>query len=375
MDLKGPFGTKPTPRGNRYVLVTIDLLTRAAELVPIPNKTAETVVNALVKEVFCRQGIPESFLTDRGCEFDNQGLATLAEELGIDKKRVSPLHPHSNGAVERLNRTVGEKLRKSATELGEDWDLQILFIGFNYMNHDHESTGYSPFYLAHGRHPRTPQLILASGTSKKPTSQHQWAKSLASRLKEAHAEAVTKDSRQKQERVDRSVKNEPMHKVSDMVMVHFPPKPGQSSKLQLTWQGPYIVVQCRQGNTYRVKRDDNFRKRILRHHDQLRLFHDRPAKLRSTESSADAPILVGPKSSSPAVKQPKPPKPTLTLAESDSESEVEDGPVQVNPQLRRGIRQRRPQSDLETGREAVTLMTMFNVLFIGFPLYPKGGGV
>ena len=65
MDLKGPFGTKPTPRDNRYVLVTIYLLTRAAELVPIPNKTAETVANALVKEVFCRQGIPESFLTDR----------------------------------------------------------------------------------------------------------------------------------------------------------------------------------------------------------------------------------------------------------------------------------------------------------------------
>ena len=75
------------------------------------------------------------------------------------------------------------------------------------------------------------------------------------------------------------------------------------------------------------------------------------------------------------MKQPQPPKPTLTLAESDSESEVEDGPVQVNPQLRRGMRQRRPQSDLETGRAAVTLMTMFNVLFIGFPLYPKGGGV
>ena len=100
MYLKGPFGTKPTPRGNRYGLVTIDLLTRAAELVLIPNKTAETVANALVKEVFCRQGIPESFLTDRGCEFDNQGLATLAEELGIDKKRVSPLHPQANGAVE-----------------------------------------------------------------------------------------------------------------------------------------------------------------------------------------------------------------------------------------------------------------------------------
>ena len=34
-----------------------------------------------------------------------------------------------------------------------------------------------------------------------------------------------------------------------------------------------------------------------------------------------------------------------------------------------------PQSDLENGKAAMTLMTMFNVLFIGFLLYPKGGGV
>ena len=116
-----------------------------------------------------------------------------------------------------------------------------------------------------------------------------------------------------------------------------------------------------------MKRADNFRKRILRHHDQLRPFHDRPAKLRSTESSADASILVGPKSSYPAVKQPQSPKPTLTFAESDSESEVEDGLVQVNPQ--------HPpppfQSDLETGKAAVTLMTMFNVL-LDFLCIPRG---
>ena len=123
IDLKGPLGTKPTPRGNRYVLVTIDFVTRAAELVPIPNKTAETVANALVKEIFFRQGILEPFLTDRGSEFDNQGLTTLAEELRIDKKRASPLHPQANGSVERFNRTVSEMSRKSANELGDDWDL------------------------------------------------------------------------------------------------------------------------------------------------------------------------------------------------------------------------------------------------------------
>ena len=137
-------------------------------------------------------------------------------------------------------------------------------------------------------------------------------------------------------------KNEPIHKVGDIVVAHFPPKPGQSSKLQPIWQGPYIVVQCRQGNTYRVKRADNFCKRIPWHYDQLRPFHDRPAKLYSTESSADAPILAGPKPSSPTV-QPQLPQSTLT----------------PNPNLAGKCDKDIPKSDLETGKAAVTMMTMF----------------
>ena len=56
-DLKGPFGTKPTIRVNRYVMVTIDLLTRAVELVTIPDKTAKTVAEAMVTHVFSGLGI------------------------------------------------------------------------------------------------------------------------------------------------------------------------------------------------------------------------------------------------------------------------------------------------------------------------------
>ena len=78
MDIKGPFGKKPTKNGNRYVLVVVDLLTRAAEMIPIPDKSAKTVASALIRDVFCRPRIPESILTDCGCEFDNQALSTIA---------------------------------------------------------------------------------------------------------------------------------------------------------------------------------------------------------------------------------------------------------------------------------------------------------
>ena len=56
------------------------------------------------------------------------------------------------------------------------------------------------------------------------------------------------------------------------------------SKLQSRWQGPFIVVKCLQGNTYRIKLASNFRKRFLRHRDQLRVHHTRPARLHPTQS-------------------------------------------------------------------------------------------
>ena len=105
-------------RGHRYVLVAIDLFTRAAEIVPIPDKSAKTAASSIIRDVFCKRGISESLLTDCGCEFDNLTLGAIAHELGIDKKRISALHPQANGTVERLNRTIGDMLRKATNTHG-----------------------------------------------------------------------------------------------------------------------------------------------------------------------------------------------------------------------------------------------------------------
>ncbi|KAK3699102.1 hypothetical protein QZH41_008905, partial [Actinostola sp. cb2023] len=282
MDLKGPFGPQSTSRGNRYLLVVLDLLTRAAEMIPIPNKTAKTVANAVVTEVFCRHGIPESILTDKGLEFDSSAMLVLATELGIDKKR--PLHPQANGAVERLNRTIGQMLKKTQEENDLDWDLKISFVRFN---QEHSSTGYSPFYLTFGRNPRTPVLVKDSSMPKPKTPQ-QWATDLAKTLKEAHDVSSTRDRLQKEKRAEKSkeVLTTQRFKVGDEVLVYSPTRKGQVKSLHRAWAGPYIVIQCREGNTYRIKNSNNFRQRFIRHHDQLRYLHSRPLHL-TKPSQAD----------------------------------------------------------------------------------------
>ena len=87
----------------------------------------------------------------------HDSLARLmgGQELGIDRKRISALHTQPNGIGERLNRTRREMLRKTTDQWGDDRDLEIPFVQFYYMNHNHSASAYSPFYPSYGYNPRT----------------------------------------------------------------------------------------------------------------------------------------------------------------------------------------------------------------------------
>ena len=121
------------------------------------------------------------------------------------------------------------------------------------MNHEHNTTGYSPFYLSHGYVLHTPRLVLVPSPKSRPSTAHQWESTLASHFKAAHPDAVNRDSQAKQRRVAQSTEDPtPLH-VGDSVMMHVPPRPRIPPKLQSRWQGPLIVVKCLQGNTCGIK--------------------------------------------------------------------------------------------------------------------------
>ena len=158
----------------------------AVELAAIPNKTAETVARALCEIVIHHHGIPESLLTDRGLEFDNQHLVSLAKALGIDKKRISAFHPQANGAIERVNQTLGSLLRRNAQEFAGSWDTHLGFVRFQYMNVPHSSSGLSPFFLTYGRHPRSLEAVQnKDGARRQSKSEGAWVKGLVKQLEKA----------------------------------------------------------------------------------------------------------------------------------------------------------------------------------------------
>ena len=256
IDLIGPFGRQATERGNRYVLVTLDLLTKGVELAAIPDKSAETVANSLIENVVYRHGLPESILSDRGLEFNNQHLALVAQAMGLDKKLVSAFHPEANGAVERANQTIGALIRRNVQESGCEWDACLGIVQFQYMSVPHSTTGRSPFFLQFGREPRTPEIGRSDDSpARHSTTEQSWAKNLVKTLKRAHEDVVKRETQKKEERVEASKKNRTSgpYRLGDRVFMKIPRKPGLPGKVQPRWDGPFIVISCRQGNTYRIK--------------------------------------------------------------------------------------------------------------------------
>ncbi len=75
IDLMGLLRT--SSHGNKYVLCMIDAVTKYAEIVVIPDKSALVVARVLSEKWICSFGCPVEFTSDNGKEFCNQ----LSQEL------------------------------------------------------------------------------------------------------------------------------------------------------------------------------------------------------------------------------------------------------------------------------------------------------
>lgn len=95
-------------------------------------------------------------MTDQGPNFTSRLLAELYRLLHVDALRTSPYHPQTDSLVERFNGTLKEMLRKTAQEVGWDWDKLLPYVLFAYREAPQESTGFSPFELLYGRDIRGP---------------------------------------------------------------------------------------------------------------------------------------------------------------------------------------------------------------------------
>jgi len=110
--------------GNKYALVMVDAFSKWTEVRPLRNKSMDEVANQIIQGWITRYRPPKQFHWDNGTEFTNKIVKAIMGRLGITHSFSSPLHPQSNGQVERVNKDIVNYLTKYF-QGNNEWEHQI----------------------------------------------------------------------------------------------------------------------------------------------------------------------------------------------------------------------------------------------------------
>ena len=228
------------------VLVVTDHFTRYAQAYPVKNQTAKTTAKVLWEQVLRHYGFPQKILTDRGPGFESDLFKELLDLATIEKVRTTSYHPQTNGQCERFNSTLMNMLGTLSPEQKRDWKAHLLTMCQAYNATQHPSTGFSPYFLMFGRHPRLP-IDYQMGINRNDlcnTSKSKFGSELQDRLQYAYdiadklAQKEAERSKKLYDRRSRGVELLPQ----DLVLVKKVAWTGRH-KIQDKWEeGEYVVL-------------------------------------------------------------------------------------------------------------------------------------
>ncbi|GJZ73098.1 reverse transcriptase domain-containing protein [Tanacetum coccineum] len=121
IDFTGPF---PSSRGNKYILVTIDYLSKWVEAKELSTNDARVVVKFL-KSLFAQFGTPRAIISDRDTHFCNDQFAKVMLKYGVTHRLSTAYHPQTSGQVEVSNRGLKRILERIVGENRASWSDKL----------------------------------------------------------------------------------------------------------------------------------------------------------------------------------------------------------------------------------------------------------
>lgn len=133
--------------GVKFLLVAIDSLSRFAWVVPLKDKTGNSIEKAF-KTIFQKGRVPRNVRSDRGREFLNKQMSSLLKQNEITHHIAN--HRNKAAFSERFIRTIKSKIYRYLRATGSDRYIDVLpklVLGYN--NTVHSTTNTKPADVTH----------------------------------------------------------------------------------------------------------------------------------------------------------------------------------------------------------------------------------
>uniref|UniRef100_A0A096MDF0 Gypsy retrotransposon integrase-like protein 1 n=1 Tax=Poecilia formosa TaxID=48698 RepID=A0A096MDF0_POEFO len=217
----------------RYAIVFTDYYSKWPEVAF--SSTVTTDVIRFLATVLSREGNPMYLVSDNGCQFTSHAFSTFQH------LKSSVYYPKANGVVKRFNRVLKECIQTCERSHSSWKQMYIEVFSFTFNSTPHLSTGYSPYFLAHGREPRLPANVHISSPKVSDCPQN-YGSELATRMDAAFETVLLHHEEQKQKReyyYNKDTQFRP-YACGDLVWIDDPTT--QRQKLSPNWTGPFKVV-------------------------------------------------------------------------------------------------------------------------------------
>ncbi|GJR15477.1 reverse transcriptase domain-containing protein [Tanacetum coccineum] len=141
-------GTFPKSKGNKYILVAVDYMSKWVEAQSLPINDACIVVKFL-RQLFARFGVPKALISDRGTHFCNSQLEKALQRYGVTHKLSMAYHPQSNGQTKVTNRAIKRILERLVGYNPKGWSEKLNDALWAFRTAYKTPTGSTPFRLVY----------------------------------------------------------------------------------------------------------------------------------------------------------------------------------------------------------------------------------
>lgn len=149
----------PAVGGFRYVAHARCSLSSYPEWRKLRQESASTLAAFIFEDILCRWGAVAEIVTDNGKPWV-AAVEYLSKKYGINHIRISSYNSPASGPIERRHYDVREALAKATDHDLRLWPIAIHYVFWAERVTVQKSTGYSPYYIAHGVEPLFPFDIL-----------------------------------------------------------------------------------------------------------------------------------------------------------------------------------------------------------------------